>query len=104
VKRHGLDLLNVSIGFSTSASGFMTPIAARVREEAGIPVATAWSMDERGDCGALNRSCDDRRPHDPHYPLRAARELQVRKLSTVLPAQYAYWLALSGSEERQPVD
>lgn len=81
MERDGLDLLNVSIGLSTMQ----------------------WGMDERGDCGALNRSCDDRRPHDPHYPLRAARELQVRKLSTVLPAQYAYWLALSGSEERQPV-
>ncbi|MDR5734353.1 hypothetical protein QCE47_18775 [Caballeronia sp. LZ025] len=54
-KRHGLDLLNAGIGFSTSASGFMAPVAARVREEAGIPVATAWGMDEPATATAAHR-------------------------------------------------
>lgn len=51
-RERGLDMLNVSIGFSTIesktpwAEGFMVPYAARVRHETGLPVATGWCIDD----------------------------------------------------------
>jgi 2,4-dienoyl-CoA reductase-like NADH-dependent reductase (Old Yellow Enzyme family) len=51
VKSHGLDLLSVSMGFSTPtaripwAPGFLAPIAERVRRESGLPVASDWGFD-----------------------------------------------------------
>ncbi|MDR5837614.1 NADH:flavin oxidoreductase/NADH oxidase [Caballeronia sp. LZ034LL] len=118
MKQDGLDLLNVSMGFSTIqasvpwSSGFMAPIAARVREGAGIAVATAWGMDEPAEANrAIEASQLDLammgRAHlaDPHYPFRAARELQVAKSSTLLPEQYAYWLArYPGPQNGEPVE
>jgi 2,4-dienoyl-CoA reductase-like NADH-dependent reductase (Old Yellow Enzyme family) len=118
MKRDGLDLLNVSIGFSTMqakvpwSSGFMAPIAARVRREADIAVATAWGMD---DPAVANRAVETHqldlammgRAHlaNPHFPFSAARALQVRRSSSVLPAQYAYWLArYPGPQNGDPVD
>jgi 2,4-dienoyl-CoA reductase-like NADH-dependent reductase (Old Yellow Enzyme family) len=118
MKRDGLDLLNVSIGFSTMQSnvpwspGFMAPIAARVRDEADIAVATAWGMDDPADA---NRAIETHRldlammgrAHlaDPHYTFGAARALKRAKSSSVLPAQYAYWLArYPGPQHGDPVD
>ncbi len=46
-----LDLLSVSVGFSTPianipwAPAFLAPIAELVRREAELPVASAWSID-----------------------------------------------------------
>lgn len=118
LKLGGLDLLNVSIGFSTLqaqvpwSSGFMAPIAARVRQEAGIPVATAWGMDDPHEAQlAIDQQQLDLammgRAHlaDPHYPFRAARELNVDKASSVLPEPYAYWLArYPGPQNGEPVE
>lgn len=114
----GLDFLNVSIGFSTIAAkvpwgpAFLAPIAARVRREARIPVATAWGMDEPADAeravadGQLDLAMVGRAMlADPHYPFRVARELKVPKSSSLLPEQYAYWLArYPGPQNGEPVD
>lgn len=117
-KDNGLDFLSVSMGFSTPDANipwgpaFMAPIAARVRAETGLPVGTAWGMDIPADA---ERSIVDgqldipmmARAHlaDPHYPFRVARELGVPKASSVLPDQYAYWLArYPGPQNGDPID
>jgi 2,4-dienoyl-CoA reductase-like NADH-dependent reductase (Old Yellow Enzyme family) len=117
-RRAGLDMLSVSIGFSTMDAAvpwgpaFMAPIAARVRREAGLPVATAWGMDvpadaERAVAGEQLDLVMMARAHlaNPHYPFRAARELRAPKPSSLLPAQYAYWLArYPGPQNGDPVE
>ena len=114
----GLDFLNVSVGFSTMEAkvpwgpAFLAPIAARVRREVGIPVATAWGMDAPADAErAISENELDLamvgRAHlaDPHYTFRAARELKLPKSSSLLPEQYAYWLArYPGPQNGDPVD
>jgi 2,4-dienoyl-CoA reductase-like NADH-dependent reductase (Old Yellow Enzyme family) len=105
-REEGLDFLNVSIGFSTIdakvpwAPAFLVPVAARVRAEAGLPVATAWGMDVPKDAAAaIDQQALDlvmvgrAQLADPHYPFRTARELGVAGASSLLPEQYAYWLA-----------
>ncbi|WBQ15725.1 NADH:flavin oxidoreductase/NADH oxidase [Sphingobium yanoikuyae] len=105
-KVRGLDMLNVSIGFSTIkgktpwAEGFMAPYAGRLRRETGLPVATAWCIDgpevanaavEKGELDLVMIA----RAHlaDPHYPYAAARALGEEKPAWVLPAPYAHWLS-----------
>ncbi|MDE1148167.1 MAG: NADH:flavin oxidoreductase/NADH oxidase [Azospirillaceae bacterium] len=114
----GLDMMSVSMGFSTITAqvpwspAFMAPIAARVREEAGIPVSTAWGMDVPADAerAVALQQLDlvmAGRAHlaDPHYPFRAARELKAGKASKLLPTQYAYWLArYPGPQNGDPVE
>lgn len=117
-RAEGLDMMNVSMGFSTIearvpwAPAFMAPIAARIRREAGLPVATAWGMDAPADAeqAVAGEQLDlvmVGRAHlaDPHYPFRAARELQLPRSSSLLPEQYAYWLArYPGPQNGDPVD
>lgn len=49
-RRAGLDLVSVSMGFSTpdadipGGPAFMEPIAGRIRREGGLPVALAWGV------------------------------------------------------------
>jgi 2,4-dienoyl-CoA reductase-like NADH-dependent reductase (Old Yellow Enzyme family) len=49
-KREGLDMLSVSVGFSTPtaqipwAPAFLAPIAQKVRRAAGLPVSSAWGI------------------------------------------------------------
>ena len=117
-KAEGLDFLSVSLGFSTIDAkvpwgpAFMAPIAARVRRETGLPVGTAWGMDQPADS---ERAIADAQMDiafvarallaDPHYPFRVARELGVPKSSSLLPDQYAYWLArYPGPQNGDPVD
>ena len=51
-KRDGLDLLNVSMGFSTPNAvipwgpALLAPIAERVSREAALPVASSWNIDD----------------------------------------------------------
>jgi 2,4-dienoyl-CoA reductase-like NADH-dependent reductase (Old Yellow Enzyme family) len=105
MKTRGLDLIDVSIGFSTPAAkipwgpAFMAPIAARIKHEAGIATSTSWFVAEPGQADGLIR--DDKvdlvmlgRPllEDPHWPYRAARALDVEKAAWTLPAPYAHWL------------
>lgn len=117
-KAEGLDFLNVSIGFSTIeakvpwSNGFMAPIAARMRTETGLPVATAWGMNKPEDAtAAIDQGSMDvvmvARGHlaDPHYSFRLARKLGIQKSSSVLPDQYAYWLArYPGPQNGEVVD
>jgi len=106
MREGGLDMLNVSVGFSTPhanipwASGpFLAPVAQRVREETGLPVASSWGIDVPE---VANRVVADGqmdlvmigRAHlaNPHYPLKAAQQLEVARPTWVLPAPYAHWL------------
>lgn len=103
----GLDLLNVSMGFSTTDAkvpwgpAFFAPVAERVRRETQMPVASAWCIDAAQD---VERAVADgqmdvvmiARAHlaDPHYSYRLALELGVEKPSwSTLPPPYAYWLS-----------
>lgn len=105
-RRGGLDLLNVSVGFSTPDAripwgpAFLAPIAERVRREAGLPVASSWGIDAPA---TANRVVADQqmdlvmigRAHlaNPHWSYHAALQLKEEKPSWVLPAPYAHWLA-----------
>ena len=104
-KREGLDLLSVSVGFSTPsanipwAPAFLAPIAERVRREAGLPVASAWGIDNPATADATVRDGQldlvmVGRAHlaNPHWPMQAARALNVERPTWVLPAPYAHWL------------
>ncbi len=104
-KREGLDLLSVSVGFSTPtasipwAPAFLAPIAERVRREAGLPVAAAWGIDNPATADACVRDGQldlvmVGRAHlaNPHWPMQAARALGVERPTWVLPAPYAHWL------------
>ncbi|MFT3849152.1 MAG: NADH:flavin oxidoreductase/NADH oxidase [Propionivibrio sp.] len=105
-RRGGLDLLNVSVGFSTPAAkipwgpAFLAPIAERVRREAELPVASSWGI---GNPMIADRVVAENqmdlvmvgRMHlaNPHWPYQAALALGEEKPSWVLPAPYAHWLA-----------
>ena len=104
-KREGLDLLSVSVGFSTPtanipwAPAFLAPIAERVRREAGLPVASAWGIDNPATADATVRDGQldlvmIGRAHlaNPHWPMQAALALGVERPTWVLPAPYAHWL------------
>jgi 2,4-dienoyl-CoA reductase-like NADH-dependent reductase (Old Yellow Enzyme family) len=105
MRERGLDLLNVSVGFSTPdgnipwGSPFLAPIAERVRREAGLPVASSWGMDapavaERVVAEGQMDLVMIGRAHlaNPHYPYQAALQLKAARPSWVLPAPYAHWL------------
>ena len=104
-KGAGLDLLSVSVGFSTPdakipwAPAFLVPIAGQVRREAGLPVASAWGIDKPSvaEASVADGQLDlvmIGRAHlaNPHWPMQAARALGVERPTWVLPAPYAHWL------------
>ncbi|RON57887.1 NADH:flavin oxidoreductase/NADH oxidase [Pseudomonas frederiksbergensis] len=106
LKTMGVDLLDVSMGFSTptpdvpwATPAFLAPVAQRFRDETGLPVTASWGIDtpelaeqaiEQGqlDLVSLGRAMLS----NPHWPYHAARKLGVDKASWTLPAQYAHWL------------
>jgi len=104
-KREGLDMLGVSVGFSTPAAqipwapAFLAPIAQKVRRAAGLPVSSAWGI---GTPELAGRSVAKEqldvvmvgRAHlaNPHWPYHAAQELGVERAAWTLPAPYAHWL------------
>ena len=105
LRQGGLDLLSVSIGFSTPqadipwAPAFLAPLAERVRREADMPVASSWMLDNPHDAERVIASGQMDlvmigRAHlaNPHWPLQAARALNVERPTWVLPAPYAHWL------------
>jgi 2,4-dienoyl-CoA reductase-like NADH-dependent reductase (Old Yellow Enzyme family) len=109
--RGGLDLLNVSVGFSTPNAkipwgpAFLAPVAERVRREAKLPVASAWGIDNPvlADRVVADKQMDlvmvgHAHLANPHWPSFAARQLHEARPSWVLPAPYAHWL-----EHYQPV-
>jgi len=105
-KQSGLDMLSVSMGFSTPDAdipwgpALLAPIAERVRREADIPVASAWGIDEPN---TVNQVITDKqmdlvmvgRAHlaNPHWPYHAAKTLKIKDPAWVLPAPYAHWLS-----------
>lgn len=105
-KQLGLDMLSVSIGFSTPEAkipwgpAFLAPIAQRVRNEAGIPVSSAWGFGapDLADQAIRNEQLDIAmigRAHleNPHWTYQAAKELNKKDPAWVLPPPYAHWLA-----------
>jgi 2,4-dienoyl-CoA reductase-like NADH-dependent reductase (Old Yellow Enzyme family) len=101
----GLDMLNVSMNFTTPEASipwgpaFLAPIAERVRTETGLPVATAWGVDVPKLCEeVLQAEQVDLvmvgRAHlaNPHWPYYAAKELGIEQPAWVLPSPYAHWL------------
>lgn len=104
-KAAGLDFLDVSIGFSTPKAkvpwgpALLAPIAARVRRESGLPVATSWyiSQPEQADAMVRGEQVDLvmlARPllENPHWPYLAAKKLGIERAAWTLPAPYAHWL------------
>jgi 2,4-dienoyl-CoA reductase-like NADH-dependent reductase (Old Yellow Enzyme family) len=106
LKAHGLDFLNISIGFSTKdgappwGPAFLAPVAERVRREIGLPVAAAWGMDAPADAeraiasGQMDLAMMAR-AHlaNPHHAYELARALGKDKPEwSALPAPYAHWL------------
>lgn len=104
-KREGLDMLSVSVGFSTPtaqipwAPAFLVPVAQKVRRAIGLPVASAWGIDapavaERSVASEQLDLVMVGRAHlaNPHWPYYAAVELGVERASWILPAPYAHWL------------
>ncbi len=106
LKLAGLDLLDVSMGFTTldvnipwGTPAFMKPIAARFRKEVDMPVTSSWGF----DTPEIAQSAIENGPLDlvligkahlanPHWPYYAARKLGVTRPSWTLPAPYAHWL------------
>lgn len=104
-KREGLDMLSVSVGFSTPAAripwapAFLAPIAQKVRRAAGLPVSSAWGIGtpELAERCVATEQLDlvmVGRAHlaNPHWPYFAAQELKVERAAWTLPAPYAHWL------------
>lgn len=104
-KQAGTDFVSVSIGFNTPEAdipwgpAFLAPIAQRIRDEAQIPVATAWGVDtpELANETIANEQIDVvmvGRAHlaNPHWTYYAAKQLAKEDPSWVLPAPYAHWL------------
>lgn len=103
----GMDLLNVSIGFSTIQGktpwgpAFLAPVAERVRRKAELPVASSWCIDGAQD--AERAVAEDQmdlvmigRAHlaNPHYPYELAQAQGVERPAwATLPAPYAHWLS-----------
>ncbi len=104
-KAGGMDMMSVSMGFNPPtakvpwAPAFMGPIAKRVRDEAGVPVSSAWGF---GEPHIAEKAVQDGqldlvmvgKAHlaNPHWAYHAARELKVERPSWVMPAPYAHWL------------
>lgn len=104
-RKAGLDMLSVSMGFSTPkanipwAPAFLAPIAEKVRNATGLPVASSWGIDlpaiaERVIVGKQMDLVMIGRAHlaNPNWSYLAAKALAKDKPSWVLPAPYAHWL------------
>ncbi len=104
-KAAGMDMISVSIGFSTPTASipwgpaFMGPVSERVRREAGVPVSSAWGFGvpalaeqavkaEQLDLVMVGKA----HLANPHWAYFAAKELGVERASWTLPAPYAHWL------------
>ena len=104
-RKAGLDMLSVSMGFSTPkanipwAPAFLAPIAEKVRNATGLPVASSWGIDlpaiaerviveKQMDLVMIGRA----HLANPNWSYLAAKALAKDKPSWVLPAPYAHWL------------
>lgn len=106
LKDNGLDLLSVTVGFSTATANIpwgpamLAQTAERVRRETGLPVSSAWGFDKPQDAErAVAEEQMDQvligRAYlaNPRYTYQLAKALEVEQASSVLPTPYAYWLA-----------
>jgi 2,4-dienoyl-CoA reductase-like NADH-dependent reductase (Old Yellow Enzyme family) len=105
-KQHGLDLIDVSLGFnSPDVSGvpwgpaFMAPIAQRIKAETKLLTAVGWFINEPQQAEDIiaKEQADlvmlaHKELDDPHFPYHAAKALGVAEPQSVLPSQYAHWL------------
>jgi 2,4-dienoyl-CoA reductase-like NADH-dependent reductase (Old Yellow Enzyme family) len=105
-KAHGLDVIDVSLGFNTpDVSGvpwgpaFLAPTAQRIKAEAKLPTAVGWFINEPRQ--AETTLADDQADlimlahkelDDPHFPYHAAKALGLSEPQGTLPPQYAHWL------------
>lgn len=102
----GLDMLSVSVGFTIPETNipwgpaFMAYIAQRVRNEAKIPVSSAWGFGtpKLADQAVRNEQLDlvmIGRAHleNPNWPYQAAKELGNESPAWTLPPPYAHWLS-----------
>jgi 2,4-dienoyl-CoA reductase-like NADH-dependent reductase (Old Yellow Enzyme family) len=115
MKRHGLDLADLSIGFNTddmktipfADMAFMVERCTRLRNAVGIPVAASWNLglpqladrvirEELIDLVLLGRPALS----NPHWPVWAARELGVPDPFSILPQDWSFWLANFRGHER----
>jgi len=104
-KKAGMDMISVSVGFTIPettipwGTTFMAPLSQRVRQEADVPVSSAWGFgtpaiaeqvvkDQQLDLVMVGRA----HLANPHWAHFAAKELQVERASWTLPAPYAHWL------------
>lgn len=104
LKAEGVDLVDVGIGFSTTAQvpwsqNMLVPLAARISKETGLPAATSWLITDAKQADGFVRDGQLAlvmlaRPllANPHWPYAAARELAVEDPAAVLPTPYAFWL------------
>lgn len=105
-KQLGVDMLSVSVGFTIPETNipwgpaFLAPIAQRVRNEANIPVSSAWGFGapKLADQAVRNEQLDlvmIGRAHleNPNWSYQAAKELGVDQPAWVLPPPYAHWLS-----------
>ena len=102
LKDAGLDLVDVGIGFSTSAPvpwapNLLVDAANRVREETGLEVTTSWLITDAKKADDFVRDgkvafvmLARRLLDNPHWPRLAALELGVK--AQILPTPYSYWL------------
>ena len=107
LKRHGLDLVDLSLGINTddmrdppfSRPAFMVERGSRVRKEVNIPVAVSWNLgqpavadqvirEELVDLVFLGRPA----LANPHWPIWAARELAHQDPFSLLPQDWSWWL------------
>lgn len=106
MKAQGLDMLNVSVGFTIAETdipwgpAFLGPIAQQVRQQAALPVASSWGIDtpQLAETAVASGQMDlvmIGRAHlaNPHWSYYAAQQLQQPDAAWVLPAPYAHWLA-----------
>jgi 2,4-dienoyl-CoA reductase-like NADH-dependent reductase (Old Yellow Enzyme family) len=105
----GLDLVDVSHGFSTPdvsgvpwGPGFMVPSAGKIRRATGLPTAVGWMITEpkqaeavvaggNADLVMLARAM----LADAYWPFHAAEALGVPTPQRIFPIQYAHWLKRS---------
>jgi 2,4-dienoyl-CoA reductase-like NADH-dependent reductase (Old Yellow Enzyme family) len=104
-KDEGMDMISVSMGFTIPGAAipwgpaFMGPVAQRVRNEANVPVSSAWGF---GTPAIAEKMVKEEvldvvmvgKAHlaNPHWAYAAAKELGVEKAAWTLPAPYAAWL------------
>lgn len=106
LRAEGLDLLNVSMGFSTPEANIprtpalLAPVSQRVRREAELPVASSWGIDspelaERMVAEEMMDLVMVGRAHlaNPHWPYATALALGLTGAPWLLPPSYAHWLA-----------